>query len=158
MHFSEEVNLKKLRSFMMPLQFGESVYEKSKKWVFTGSLDSTSDENLPGELYCFFKWIVQGISTTISVGEKSSDVNKRAVSMAQSTISLTLAERQAKNKKSEVIIVKREMPQQLGMSWQAYRSKETIKMLHGFGFSAEYKRLLRVEEQVEQHYSTNETE
>ena len=31
---------------------------KSKKWVFTGFLDRTSDENLPGELYCFFKWIV----------------------------------------------------------------------------------------------------
>ena len=74
--------------------------------MFNGSLDSTSDENLPGELYCFFKWIVQGLSTTISVGEKSSEVNKRAVILAQSTISLTLAERQAKNKKSKVIIEK----------------------------------------------------
>ena len=84
---------------------------KSNKWVFTGSLDSTSDENLPEELYCFFKWIVQGPSASITVEEKSSEVHKRAVSLAQSTISLTLTERQANNKKSEVIKVTREMPQ-----------------------------------------------
>ena len=126
---------------------------KSKKWVFTGSLDSTSDENLPEELYCFFKWLVQGPSASITVEEKSSEVHKRAVSLAQSTISLTLTERQANNKKSEVIKVTREMPQQLGVGLaihQAFRSKEIIKMLHGFGFSVEDNRLLRVEAQIEQ--------
>ena len=50
-----------------------------------------------------------------SVEEKSSEVNKRAVSLAQSTISLTLTERQAKNKKSEVVKATREMSQQLGV-------------------------------------------
>ena len=110
-----------------------------------------SDENLPGELNSFFKWIVQGPSTTISVEEKSSEVYKRgADSSAQSTISLTLTKRQAKNKISEVIKVAREMPRQLGVGLaihQAFRSKEIIKMLHGFGFSVEYNRLLRVEAQ-----------
>ena len=120
--------------------------------MFTGCLDSPSDEDLPGELYCFFKWIVQGPSTT-SVEEKSSKVHKRAASLAQSTISLTLTERQSKNKKPEVIIVTGEMPQQLGVGLaihQAFHSKEIIKVLQGFGFSVEYNRLLRVEAQIEQ--------
>ena len=125
----------KLRIFMMLLQFCDSVETKIKKWVFTGSIDSTSDENLPGELYCFFKWIVQGPGTT-SVEEKSSKVHKGAASLAQSTISLTLTERQSKNKKPEVIIVTGEMPQQLGVGLaihQAFCSKEIIKTFHGSG-------------------------
>ena len=126
---------------------------KSKKWVFMGSLDSISDENLPQELYCFFRWLVQATRKTMNVEEKSTEVHKRAVSLSQSTISLTLTERQANNKKSEIIKTTREMPQQLGVGLaihQAIRSKEIIKMLHGFGFSVEYNRLLRVEAQIEQ--------
>ena len=89
----------------------------------------------------------------MNVEEKSTEVHKRAVSLSQSTISLTLTERQANNKKSEIIKTTREMPQQLGVGLaihQAIRSKEIIKMLHGFGFSVEYNRLLRVEAQIEQ--------
>ena len=46
------------------------------------------------------------------------------------------------------------MPQQLGVGLaihQAFRSKENMKMLHGFGLSVEYNRLLRVEAQIEQN-------
>ena len=31
---------------------------RCKKWVFTGSLDNASDEHIPPELYCFFRWVV----------------------------------------------------------------------------------------------------
>ena len=80
------------------------------------------------------------------------EVPKCAASLAQSTISLTLREQQAKNKKSEVVIVTGEMPQQFGVGLaihQAFCSKEIIKMFHRFGFSVEYKRLLRVQVQIQ---------
>ena len=120
---------------MMPLQFLRKCVNKSKKW----SLDSSSDEIYQENFnYCFFKRIAQGPSTAVSVEEKSSEVHKHAVSLVQSTISLTLTERQVKNKKSEVVKATREMSKQLGVGLaiqQAFYSKEIIKMLHGFGFS-----------------------
>ena len=134
---------------MMLLQFCDSVETKIKKWVFTGSIDSTSDENLPGELYCFFKWIVQGPSTT-SVEEKSSKVHKGAASLAQSTISLTLTERQSKNKKPEVIIVTGEMPQQLGVGLAIHQAFAVPWI---WIISVEYNRLLRVEAQIAQSFT-----
>lgn len=82
---------------------------------------------------------------------KSSEVRKRAVFLAQSTISLTLMEQQAKSKKSEMVKARREMPQGVGLAiHQTFRSKEIIKMLYGFGFSVEKKRLLRVEADIVQ--------
>ena len=80
------------------------------------------------------------------------EVPKCAASLVQSTISLTLRKQQAKNKKSEMVIVTGEMPQQFGVGLaihQAFCSKEIIKMFHGFGFSVEYKRLLRVQVQIQ---------
>ncbi|CAH3185539.1 unnamed protein product [Porites lobata] len=45
------------------------------------------------------------------------------------------------------------MPQQLAVGLalrQSIRSKEIVNMLHGFGMSVEYNRLLRIEAQIEQ--------
>ena len=33
---------------------------KCKKWVFKGCFDDIDDKHLPKELYCFFRWVVQG--------------------------------------------------------------------------------------------------
>ena len=33
---------------------------KCKSWLFTGRFDEIGDEHLPKELYCFFRWVVQG--------------------------------------------------------------------------------------------------
>ncbi|KAK3708724.1 hypothetical protein QZH41_004431 [Actinostola sp. cb2023] len=125
---------------------------KSKEWDFTGSLDNITDEQLPKELYSFFRWVIQGPKATLNAEEKSLEVHKRAVSLSQSTISMTLSERQAQNKKSEILKVTKEMPQQLAVGLavhQAFRCKEIVNMLHGFGMSVEYNRLLRVEAQIE---------
>ncbi|KAJ7376347.1 hypothetical protein OS493_035090 [Desmophyllum pertusum] len=43
---------------------------KSKKWVFEGSLETLSKENYPEELYCFFRWVINGPNTTLSTNEK----------------------------------------------------------------------------------------
>lgn len=121
--------------------------------MFTGSLDNASDEHIPPELYCFFRWVVQGPNTTTNEEENSTEVRKRVVTLAQTTVSLTLSERQKKNKKSELLKITREMPQQLAIGLaihQALRSKEIVNMLHGFGLAVEYNRLLRVEAQIEQ--------
>ena len=125
-----------------------------KKWVFTGSLETLSKDNCPEELYCFYRWIIQGPNATLSVEEKSTEVHKRAMHLAQTTISMCLTERQVKNKKSETIQSTREMPEQLAVGLavhQALRSKEIVNMLHGFRMSVEYNRLLRVESQIEAH-------
>ena len=81
-------------------------------------------------------------------------MHKRATSLAQSTISMTLTDRQVKNVKSHVLQTAREMPQQLAVGLaihQAIRSKEIINFLHGFGMSVEYNRILRAEAQIEKH-------
>lgn len=60
---------------------------KCKKWKFTGSLENISDQNLPMELYSFFRWVIQGPSNSLSVETKSNEVHKRAMSLTQSTVS-----------------------------------------------------------------------
>lgn len=125
---------------------------KSKKWVFEGSLETLSKENYPEELYCFFRWVINGPNTTLSTNEKCQEVHKRAMNLVQSTISMCLTERQIGNKKSEVIRSSREMPQQLAVGLavhQSVRSKQIVNILRGFGISVEYNRLLRVETQIE---------
>lgn len=125
---------------------------QSKKWVFKGSLEGLSKDHYPEELYCFFRWVINGPNTTLSVEEKSNEVHKRAMSLVQSTISTCLTERQVGNKKSEIFKSSREMPQQLAIGLaihQSVRSKELVNMLRGFGLSVEYNRLLRVESQIE---------
>ena len=85
-----------------------------KKWVFTGSLDDITDENIPLEPFSFFRWVIQGPSDLLSSDEKSNEVQKRAMSLAQSTVAMCLSDRQVKhkNKKSETTRMTSEMPQQ----------------------------------------------
>lgn len=74
--------------------------------------------------------------------------------LAQSTVSMCLTERQVQNKKSQTINITREMPEQLAVGiavHQATRNKGMINLLHGFGLSVEYNRLLRVETEIERH-------
>ena len=90
----------------------------------------------------------------LSSDEKSNEVQKRAMSLAQSTVAMCLSDRQVKrkNKKSETTRMTSEMPRQLAIGLavhQAVRSKELISLLHGFGMSVDYNRILRVESQIE---------
>lgn len=126
---------------------------KSKNWVFQGSLENLSSEHYPQELYCFFRWLINGTSNAnISTEKKRNEVHKRAMSLVQSTVSLSLTERQIANRKSEFLKTSREMPQNLAVGLavhQSVRSKKLVDLLHGFGMSVEYNRLLRVESQIE---------
>ena len=82
--------------------------------MFTGSLDDITDENIPLEPFSFFRWVIQGPSDLLSSDEKSNEVQKRAMSLAQSTVAMCLSDRQVKhkNKKSETTRMTSEMPQQ----------------------------------------------
>ena len=87
-----------------------------------------------------------------SAGEKSEEVFNRAMALSQTTVSFCLTERQVKNKKSDVVRSSSEMPWQLAVGiaeHQAVRNKQLITMLHGFGISVDYNRILRVEAQIE---------
>ena len=126
---------------------------KYKKWVFAGSLEDACSDNIQEELYSFCRWIIQGPNFELSTKEISEDVQKCAMSLAQTTVSMCLTERQKSNNKSETLKSTREMPQQLAVGLavhQATRSEQIVTMLHGFGMSVEYNRLLRVEAQIEE--------
>ena len=128
------------------------VISKSQRWTFEGSVDTLSKQHFPEELFCFFRWVINGPNATLSSVEKCLKVQKRAMNLVQSTMSMCLTERQIGNKKSQVIKSSREMPLQLAVGiavHQAVRSKELVNMLRGFGFAVDYNRLLRVESELE---------
>ena len=98
------------------------------------------------ESYSFFRWVTQGPNNSFSAEKKSDEVHKRAMSLAQSTVSMCLTERQIKYKKSKVAKLAAEMPQYLAVGLavhQEVRSKELMCILHGFGMSVDYNRILR---------------
>lgn len=39
---------------------------KWKSWVFTGRFDDIGNEHFPKELFCFFRWVVQGPKALMS--------------------------------------------------------------------------------------------
>ena len=125
---------------------------KCRKWKFTDSLKNLPKEHVPAELFSFYRWIIQGPKNELSAEKKSEEVYNRAMALSQTTVSMCLTERQVKNKKSDVVRSSSEMPLQLAVGiavHQAVRSKQLITMLHGFGMSVDYNRILRVEAQIE---------
>ena len=77
--------------------------KKCQSWNFNGWLNSINEEHLPKELYSFFRWVVQGPKHVISAEMKSIEVDRRAMSLAQSTVAMFLTDRQVSNKKSEIL-------------------------------------------------------
>ena len=126
---------------------------KSKRWEFTGTLEDVSESVVPEELYRFSMWLIQGPKTDKKLRKQlTEDVKRRALSLCQTAVSMCLTEKQSNNKKSETLRLSREMPQQLAVGLavhQLTRSKELVNMLHGFGMSVEYNRVMRVEAQIE---------
>ena len=126
---------------------------KCKKWVFAGSFHDLNSNHLPQELLSFCRWLIYGPKTDIKDECKISEIHKRSMSLAQTAVSMCLTDRQKNNTKSKEIKSTRDMPQQLAVGLalrQSIRSKEIVNMLHGFGMSVEYNRLLRIEAQIEQ--------
>ena len=68
---------------------------KCKKWLFTGSLKDACSDNIPEELNLFCRWIIQGPNLELYTKEKSEDVHKRVMSLAQTTVSMHVFNREA---------------------------------------------------------------
>ena len=80
------------------------------------------------------------------------EVYNCAMVLAKTTVSMCLTDRKVKHKKSNVVRSSSEMPLQLAVGiavHQAVRRKQLITMLHGFGMSVDYNRILRVGAQIE---------
>lgn len=116
---------------------------KCKTWQFTGSFNDISKEHIPEELTSFSRWLINGAASESNSTQKSTEIQKRALSLSQTIITMCLTERQKSNTKSQVFKSRKEMPQQLAVVLvvrQAIRSKGIVNMLHGFGMSVEYNR------------------
>ena len=148
---TEEDDGAKMKCLFDAAIFLRKAISKCKAWKFTGSLNDATQDQMPKELYSFFCWVLQGPTQTLTSDKKSSEVNKRAVTLAESTVQMFLSEHQIRNEKSLTLYSNREMPHQyaVGLSIrQATRSKKLVNLLHGFGLSPNYERLLRVETQI----------
>ena len=124
---------------------------KCSMWKFTGSLKNLPNETVPAELFSFYRWIIKGPKHELSDGKKSEEVYNHTMALSQTTVSMCLTERQVKNK-CDVARSLSEMPLQLAIEiavHQAVRSKQLIAMLHRFGMSVDYNRILRLEAQIE---------
>jgi hypothetical protein len=129
------------------------VITKAERWTFSGSLTDITDAHVPTELYTLFRWMLQGtkssLASDMSEGKRAA-VDKHAKSLAQSTVYYHLSDRQTRHT-SDVVRYHNEMPQQLGIGVavrQAIRDKQIINILHGFGVSVAYERLLKLETQI----------
>lgn len=76
---------------------------RSNVWTFNGSLNDVTENNVPNELYSFFRWVIQGPRSVFAEEEKDDEVHRRATSLAQNTISMFLSDRQTKNTKLYII-------------------------------------------------------
>jgi len=124
--------------------------KKADRWNFSGSF-TVKDNQMTKELYSFFRWVLEGPNTSLSTAQKYVQVNRHATSLAQSTVSSWLSDRQVSNRKANALRQTREMPQQLAVGLaisHSIRSKRLVNMLHGFGVTVRYERLLRVETQL----------
>ena len=149
---SIDVSDQEMKTLFEAAKFLRSI-SQCKNWVFTGSFQDLNSNHVPQELYSFCRWLISGPSTDINASNKSNEIHKRVMSLAQTAVSMFLTDRQKSNTKSKVIKSSRDMPHQLAAGLalrQSIRNKEIVNMLHGFGMSVEYNRLLRIEAQIEQ--------
>ncbi len=63
---------------------------KCDKWAFDGTFLENNDPHVPTELYSFFRWVLQGPATIESTNAKFASVNRQAMSLAQTTMSMFL--------------------------------------------------------------------
>ena len=116
-------------------------------------MNDITDEHVPTELYTFFRWVLQGTKSNLSYEmseSKRAAVNKHAKSLAQSTVSYHLSDRQTRHN-SDSVRYHNKMSQQLVIGVairQATRDKKVINLLHGFGVSVGYEHLLKLENEI----------
>ena len=126
---------------------------QTEEWTFSGSLQEPqlAEKYISKPLYMFFRWLIQGPTETIANIEKQRIVDRQALTLVQSTMYSCLSARQVTHKPSTSIRHTREWPQQLAVGLtvhQSFRSEKIIEFLHGLGISVDYKRIIRLENQI----------
>ena len=124
---------------------------KAERWKFVESPTDVQANMCQKSCTIFFRLIIRGLNKTLLTDNKSSEVNKHALSLAQSTVMMSLYSRQVSNTKSHSLKLTHETLQQLAVGVairQAIRSKEIVNMLHGFGMSVGYTQPLRMEGRI----------
>jgi len=124
---------------------------KCSPWIFSCSLTDVQQEHIPTPLYSFYRWVIQGPQAALSNEAKSTAVNRNAVSLVQTTVSMFLSKHQISRKNTQSLLAVRETPQQLAVGLtirKGTRSKKIVNILHGLGMSIEYNRVLRIESQM----------
>ena len=117
-------------------------------WLFNGTLERT-EEHIPYELLLFFRGIVKG-----TVTDENQLVNKKVYSLAESTLYSYLSQRQVTTVHRSIQPFNRhtrEWPLQLAtgiLIHETIRSKKLIDYLHSLSLSVDYKRILRLENQM----------
>ena len=102
---------------------------KVNKWTFTGSLTDVTSKQLPKELYCFYRLVLQVLHQTLYTDKKSSQANRHALGLAQSTVTMFLSNDQVRNKKSQSLGVTHENATAAGC-WSGHSPSNTEQESH----------------------------
>ena len=127
---------------------------QSTPWIFHGDItDEALCQYVPSELYCFFRWLISGPQYELCKdNQKKEVINKKAMNLAQSTMFSCLSKRQVMHNKIDGNVRHtRELPLQLAIGITVHRScrsRKLVDLLNSFSMSVDYKRILRLENQI----------
>ena len=122
------------------------------KWEFCGSLTDLTSDHLPRNLILVFKWFISAMYSPTN-DQKHTIIDKKVNTLSQNAVYAYLTQRQLTNKDSSSFYDKHEFPQKLALGLSihdATRSKKMIQLLHAFGLSVDYPRILQVENRIAQ--------
>jgi len=117
---------------------------------FAGSL--AEQDHVPKSLETLIRWILIGPRSSLESTHREQSVQLLTKTIAQSIMFAYKSDRQASYKQaSSGFRYQNENPQVVGLGLkvhQATRSKAEVDMLHRFGYSVSYERVLRIETQL----------
>ncbi|KAL5007722.1 hypothetical protein ScPMuIL_016528 [Solemya velum] len=130
--------------------------QAKQPWIFKGELNTDeADKTVPKALYAFIRWILEGPTTSIQTETvRSTTTHRDVLAISQNIMFCYKSKRQVTYvpKHQDAPFRHRlEWPQLLAVGiavHQSTRSKKLLKLLHGFGLSVDYGRILRLETQL----------
>ena len=125
---------------------------KHQPWKFTDSL--AEQDHIPKSLETLIRWILIGPRSSLESTQREQSVQLLTKTIAQNIMFAYKSDRQASHmpkQASSSFWHQHENPQVVGLGLkvhQATRSKAEVDMLHKFGYSISYERVLRIETQL----------
>ena len=125
---------------------------KDTPWKFKGSLTRTC--TTPQMLKTLLRWIIVGPLSALKTAEHEDSLNTSIKTISHNIMYATKSNRQLSyDPKTDVSLFRHrnENPQVLGLELAVHhftRSKADIKLLHKFGHTVDYNRILRAETQI----------